>query len=307
MKRALPLVVTVVAATLFAGTSAATAHVSSVTLSQEQPDNPGKADPPGLAKGHDKDADGPQKTKTPPSQPTAKPKAKAKGTPQPKAANPGQAKGHAKDKAKGAAVSHGRATTGTPTPSAGRGSDNENKKVTFCHVPPGNPANGHLITTSVNAITPGHVNHPGDIIPPFSFVKHGSTVTFAGQNWDAAGQASLANGCKPVGSSRAISAPASPAGSGAAEAPAAGSTVEASPVGSPSGSPLQATPGTGTATDGPTTGISTTAASADTPGDGSLVDGILPNTGGARLAVLLAGIALVAGGVLLVTRRRRTI
>jgi LPXTG-motif cell wall-anchored protein len=310
MKRALPLVVAVVATTLFTGTSAATAQVSSPTPSQEQPDTPGKADPPGLAKGHDKEPAGQEEAKTPTPKPS--PKTKAKPSPRaktaPKPANPGKAKGHVKDKAKGKAVGHDRTKTGVPAaPAGGRGSSNENKKITFCHVPPGNPANGHLITTSVNAITPGHTNHSGDIIPPFSFVKHGSTVTFAGQNWDAAGQAALANGCKPAASSGTISAPAAPAESRTVDAPGAGSTIGATPVGLPVGSPVEATPEKGTVTDAPMTDISTTSASADVPEDGGFVDGILPNTGGTRLAVLLAGIALVAGGALLVTRRRRTV
>ena len=292
MKRALPLVVAVVATTVFAGASSATAHVSVVSLTHEQPDNPGKADPPGLAKGLDKEAPNPPKADKSSSKPTPK----AKRTP--KATNPGKAKGHEKDKAQGRAVGHGQTTTGGGSATAGRRSDNENKKVTFCHVPPGNPANGHLITTSVNAITPGHTNHPGDIIPPFSFVKHGSTVTFAGQNWDAAGQASLANGCAPV------------AASGTGSAPAEGSTFKASPAGSPVdgpvGLPVVPTPEAGSTTEESATAISTTAVSADVPTEDSIVDRMLPNTGGARLAVLLAGIALVAGGVLLLTRRRRT-
>jgi hypothetical protein len=221
MKRALPLVVAIVATTMFSGASAASAQVSSASLSQGQPDNPGKADPPGLAKGHDKEPAGQQKAKKSTAKPTpkAKPAPKAKAKPAPKPANPGKAKGHDKGKAQGKAVGHGRSTTGAPAAPQGRGSNNENKKITFCHVPPGNPANGHLITTSVNAITPGHTNHPGDIIPPFSFVKHGSTVTFAGQNWDAAGQATLNNGCKPV--------PAS--GAGTVEDPTTAPGFQASP------------------------------------------------------------------------------
>jgi hypothetical protein len=196
MKRAFPLVVALVATTLFTGTSAASAQPSLTTVSQDKPADPGKADPPGLAKGHDKNVDNDNNGKKPAAKPKAKATPKAKTTPKPKAAVPGKAKGHDKDKAKGKAVGHNRPTSPAPAPAPakGQGSGNENKKITFCHVPPGNPANGHLITTSVNAITPGHTNHSGDIIPPFSYLKHGSTVTFAGQNWDAAGQATLANG-----------------------------------------------------------------------------------------------------------------
>lgn len=36
------------------------------------------------------------------------------------------------------------------------------KKITICHIPPGNPANMHEITISVNALQ-AHLDH-GDII-----------------------------------------------------------------------------------------------------------------------------------------------
>jgi hypothetical protein len=38
------------------------------------------------------------------------------------------------------------------------------KKVTICHVPPGNPANAHTITVSENAV-PAHLAH-GDYLGP---------------------------------------------------------------------------------------------------------------------------------------------
>jgi len=37
-----------------------------------------------------------------------------------------------------------------------------NEKVTICHIPPGNPANAHSITVSINAV-PAHLAH-GDAI-----------------------------------------------------------------------------------------------------------------------------------------------
>ncbi|WP_452222616.1 hypothetical protein [Lacinutrix chionoecetis] len=39
---------------------------------------------------------------------------------------------------------------------------NNPKKITICHIPPGNPDNMHLITISVNALQT-HLNH-GDMI-----------------------------------------------------------------------------------------------------------------------------------------------
>lgn len=38
----------------------------------------------------------------------------------------------------------------------------EDKKITICHIPPGNPENAHTITISVNAL-PAHMAH-GDLI-----------------------------------------------------------------------------------------------------------------------------------------------
>ncbi|RAJ16202.1 hypothetical protein [Olleya aquimaris] len=40
--------------------------------------------------------------------------------------------------------------------------NNNNNKITICHIPPGNPANMHQITISVNALQ-AHLDH-GDII-----------------------------------------------------------------------------------------------------------------------------------------------
>lgn len=176
--------------------------------------------------------------------------------------NPGKAKGHAKTNP-GKAAAPGQLKKSSPagvgaSSKANSKSQNENKKITFCHVPPGNPANGQRITTSVYAIQPGHTNHPGDIIPPFSFVKQGKTVSFSGQNWDADGRATFANGCFPAVAS-------------------GGASVDQ---------------------DGQVGGVMLD--------DGSgLVDGMLPEAGGQRVAVLVAGLGLVAAGAAVLFRNRR--
>jgi LPXTG-motif cell wall-anchored protein len=245
------VVLAVLAAALLAAGPASAATVPSAAL--------GQADNSGKAKGHDKPHPG-----------------QAKGHDQP---HPGQAKG--KDNAPGQIKKAAPAPAAEPAPAAprtdnGRGaSQNQNKKVTFCHVPPGNPANGHLITTSVNAITPGHTNHDGDIIPPFSFVKHGETVTFPGQHWDAAGRAALDNGC------------AAPA--------AAAAAVTSSTPGSDEVAPAVAT--------GRVKDASLTAAN-DADDTQSVLDAVLPETGGARLALLLVGLGLVVAGAAVLVRRR---
>ncbi len=77
----------------------------------------------------------------------------------------------------------------TPPPAA---------NVTYCHKEGG--PNFVLLTTAPEIVVQaGHPNHAADVIPPFSYLKSGRLITFAGQNWDAAGQALLAAGCvEPV-------------------------------------------------------------------------------------------------------------
>lgn len=305
MKFILKLATAVVAVTI-SSTSVASAAPSGTAVVQQE--KPGRADPPGEAKGHDKQAGEPTPRATgkpspkPTAKPTARPTAKPKAKPHAKPATKPTAKPTAKPDPGQAKKDPGKPTPGVPgtggAPSPASG--NENKKVTFCHVPPGNPANGHLITTSVNAIDPGHVNHPGDIIPPFSFLKHGTTVTFAGQNWDAAGQAALANGCAPV-------APPTPGTSGGGSGVPSAVPAVAPPAGTIAAPPTGPTPGTSLVTEDPRTGTSTTSASADVPDDESMIEGLLPNTGGARLGLLIIGVALLAGGSVLVMARRRVL
>ena len=82
------------------------------------------------------------------------------------------------------------------------GDNGNSKKITFCHATPADTAaNGwNKLTTSVNAFyQSGHPQHAADIVPPFSYVKHGQTINYPGLNWDAEGQAIYNNGCsKPV-------------------------------------------------------------------------------------------------------------
>ena len=46
----------------------------------------------------------------------------------------------------------------------GKDGKDDGKKVTICHIPPGNPANAHTITVSVNAVR-AHLAH-GDTVGP---------------------------------------------------------------------------------------------------------------------------------------------
>lgn len=89
------------------------------------------------------------------------------------------------------------ATAPTPPPAA---------RVTFCHREGG--PNYVLLTTAPEVVVnAGHPNHAADIIPPFSYLKSGRTITFAGQNWDAEGQAILAAGCVEPSARTELQAP----------------------------------------------------------------------------------------------------
>ncbi|UOQ57321.1 hypothetical protein MUN78_00300 [Leucobacter allii] len=86
-------------------------------------------------------------------------------------------------------------------PAAARGgSDNPHNKVTLCHATASEKNPFVQITVNANGSASGHLGHQGgrDIIPPFSYNDHGTTVNVPGQNWDAEGQAIFANGCNPV-------------------------------------------------------------------------------------------------------------
>lgn len=75
---------------------------------------------------------------------------------------------------------------------------NAHNKVTICHAT-GSQSNPYVvITPNANGVVSGHEAHQdqNDIIPPFDYNDHGTTKHFAGQNWDASGQAIFNNGCK---------------------------------------------------------------------------------------------------------------
>jgi hypothetical protein len=76
------------------------------------------------------------------------------------------------------------------------GGGNKNGKWTICHA----TGNGGfvVITPNKNGVVHGHIGHQDgrDIIPPFSYNDHGTTVNYPGQNWTSAGQAFFKNGCK---------------------------------------------------------------------------------------------------------------
>ena len=75
-------------------------------------------------------------------------------------------------------------TTVTPTPT-------ETAKVDICHAT-GSESNPFVTNTVSVYGLDGHGDHPGDIIPPIA------DPSYAGQNWDAAGQATWNNGCQPT-------------------------------------------------------------------------------------------------------------
>jgi len=75
---------------------------------------------------------------------------------------------------------------------------NAHDKVTICHAT-GSQSNPFVvITPNANGVVSGHEAHQDsrDIIPPFDYNDHGTTKHFAGQNFDANGQAIFDNGCK---------------------------------------------------------------------------------------------------------------
>ncbi|MFA5607899.1 MAG: hypothetical protein WDA07_12010 [Leucobacter sp.] len=80
-----------------------------------------------------------------------------------------------------------------------KGDDNPGKMITICHAT-GSESNPFVtVTANANGIISGHVGHQDgrDIIPPFEYKDGQQAKQFPGQNWDAAGQEILRNGCEP--------------------------------------------------------------------------------------------------------------
>ena len=141
---------------------------------------------------------------TPPGQAKKAEKTEAKGAAKAKAAEQGsQAKTEAKAKAKARAEAKKQAGRPAKASSSGSykntssGTDRKkgmSHKHTICHAT-GSESNPYVvITPSVSGVYHGHMDHQGDedIIPPFTY----KGVQYS-QNWDAAGQAIFANGCRP--------------------------------------------------------------------------------------------------------------
>jgi len=91
-------------------------------------------------------------------------------------------------------------SSSSPSAAAGAG----HTPVTLCHAT-GSATNPYvLITTDDDGVLgsgasggSGHDGHERDIIPPFSYVDNrGVGRSYPGKNWDASGQALLANGCE---------------------------------------------------------------------------------------------------------------
>lgn len=74
-------------------------------------------------------------------------------------------------------------------------------KVTFCHSTDSETNPFVRVTTSVSAFfNAGHNTHQQlrDVVPPFTYVKHGVTISFPGMNWTGDAGGFLDNGCEAV-------------------------------------------------------------------------------------------------------------
>ena len=168
-------------------------------------------------------------------------------------------------------------------------------KVTICHT--GNGDELVEITPSVNGVLNGHEGHAGDVIPPFTV----NGVTFEGRNWDAAGQATHANGCVAV-------TPTDPADDPTSD-PTDNPTSD--PTDDPTGEEPGATQDPGDPNDEPTedpgpTPSPTTAVLADEDDDAAPVTAVLAETGSnvAPLVALAAGVILAGAAAVAATHRR---
>lgn len=74
-------------------------------------------------------------------------------------------------------------------------------KVTFCHATESDTNPFVRVTTSVNAFfNAGHDTHQElrDVVPPFTYIKHGVTISFPGLNWTEGAGTFIDNGCAPT-------------------------------------------------------------------------------------------------------------
>lgn len=183
-----------------------------------------------------------------------------------------------------------------------------NHKVTICHATDSNH-NPYVVVTadiaSAGYLQGGHDGHTGpirvsgdqaahinwgDIIPPYTYVRaDGTTFTYAGMNWTAEGQATLANGCITPGQPTAT--PSTRPTSGSTPTPGTTPTPGSTPA--PESSPTALPTQTG--------GV---AAATATPSGGVLADtGTAPTGQGFGLTLVLIGL-LAMGGAAIAWRRR---
>jgi hypothetical protein len=87
-------------------------------------------------------------------------------------------------------------------------------KITICHATASHTNPFVPLSPNADGVLSAHAHHPGDIIPPFEVVEHGTTIVYPGKNMDAhygsgfTGAELLANGCRlPAGPVSVITVP----------------------------------------------------------------------------------------------------
>ena len=147
--------------------------------------------------------------------------------------------------------------------------------------------NGHLGHTGP-VWTKGIDGKWGDIIPPFTYSKHGDTVKFDGYNWTTAGRAIFDNGCLiPADPTTTTSAPTTTAPTTTAPTTTAPPATTAPPT-------TAATTTTKVEQEAPVTTTAVEAAS-----------GSIPSTGSEQTVLLVIGAAMALGGLLVTLLARR--
>jgi hypothetical protein len=88
------------------------------------------------------------------------------------------------------------------TQAASNSNPGQSGKVTICHSTASQKNPFIRVNANKNGNVSGHAgnSHRGgrDIIPPFTYKQNGQNKTFPGQNWNAQGQATYNNNCKPT-------------------------------------------------------------------------------------------------------------